>query len=126
VTSERIVIKQFTLGKLFFMFDSLHRVTVMKLPNHEDMASINGFPLVSVNESSELEAFGCEINGFSDFYNLTEDYDSNDYLLLYHCTPPESEYWELRVSKISLWTEWDDNEMGLVPRYRIDTYNGSV
>lgn len=90
------------------------------------MASINGFPLVSVNESSEMETFGCEINGFSDFYNLTEDYYSNDYLLLYHCTPPDSEYWELRASTISLWTEWDSQEIDFVPRYRIVTHDGSV
>lgn len=51
VTNERRIIKQFTLGNLFFMFDTSFKMNVLRLPSyHSSLDPVNGYPLLRIKE----------------------------------------------------------------------------
>jgi hypothetical protein len=51
VTSERRITKQFTLGKLFFMFDTTYKLNVLRLPRYQqNLGPVNGYPLLKIKE----------------------------------------------------------------------------
>lgn len=98
---------QFTLGKLFFMFDSSFRFNVLRLPWYtENLSAVNSFPLQKVNESDQNEIFGCAFQGFFDFYNMTETYNSKNesFLLFYQCPDKHNRY-VLKVAKITAYND---------------------
>jgi hypothetical protein len=92
VTNERQIVKMFTLGNLFFMLDTQHRINVLRLPLYRaKLDPVNGYPLIRVNDSEQVETFGCKLTGWSDFYNLTEAYNERNesYLFMYQCADDE-------------------------------------
>lgn len=95
VTSERQILFSFTLGKLFFMFDSLKNLVIHRLPVYQqNLEQVNNQALIKLYQRPQFWVLGCNIQGFADHY-LLKDYhlhfqvpvNSSTYLLAYHCEP---------------------------------------
>jgi hypothetical protein len=87
-TGSTKIFKYFTLGKLFFMFDTNYKMNVLRFPIYQqDLKTVSGFPLRRINEQRQDELFGCNITGFTDYYNMTEvsTYPNETYLFMYQC-----------------------------------------
>ena len=76
------------------MFDTMYKLTVMRFPRYQqNLTSVDGFPLRTLNESLQQNVFGCKLNGFSDYYNLTDSSNlkNESYLFFYHCNESDTD-----------------------------------
>ena len=112
-TGSRRIFKQFTLGKLFFMFDTYYKLNVMRFPIYQqDLKTVSGFPLRRINEASQEKLFGCNLTGFSDYYNLTEKFSAPNetYLFMYHCKKTPESQWRLEAAIITAYNNAFDQD----------------
>lgn len=138
VTSERKIVKQFTIGKLFFMFDTTFKMNVLRLPRYQqNLGPVNGYPLIRINESDQNETFGCPIKGYANYFNYTDTMNpmNESYLFFYHC----NESWELEgtwVLRVAVITAFNDayneddleSDVGFSKKnlYSIQTFEGEI
>lgn len=88
---------------------------------------MNGYPLRRVNQSDQVDVFGCRINGYNEYLNLTELGSTNgeeSHLFFYHCNTHTDGIWVLRVAVITAFNnnEWSDFK----PLYSITRFMGEV
>lgn len=74
VTSNRKVLKSFTLGKLFFMFDDQNNIIVQRLPLYSKVLDdVNGQTLIRIATLSQEKELGCNVTGgFMDYYDISD------------------------------------------------------
>jgi hypothetical protein len=106
------------------MFDSQYKLNVMRLPKYSNkLDMVNGYPLVKVNQRSQLDAFGCELTGWADYFNITEEKQcgckNETYLFLYHCKMPGEFTWVIRAATIIAYNKDEEDQEG-----EAETYNG--
>ncbi|CDW90874.1 UNKNOWN [Stylonychia lemnae] len=92
VTQDRQIVKSFTLGNVFIMFDTLNMITIQVLQTTDgsDLDSINGQALKSQMEYTMIDKLGCNIEGYINIYEcfFPEDWVAPDYslyLAIYEC-----------------------------------------
>jgi hypothetical protein len=65
-----------------------------------------------INEASQESLFGCNLTGFSDYYNLTEKISAPNetYLFMYHCQKTSESQWRLEAAIITAYNNAFDQD----------------
>eukprot|EP00347_Sterkiella_histriomuscorum_P013952 403362730 len=136
VTQNRQIIKSFTLGSLFIMFDSLNMITVQTLQGDDtNLDEINGMALDFKKEYLMQDKLGCNIQGYLNVYECLWIGNEGElsytlYLAIYECRINETIY--LKMAKIKIYDDRSDFEMNVlkgelqIPYRVIDIDRGNI